>query len=212
MIKKSIILSVVVAGAMFAGGAAYLMKDVSSTDQQGEATQVAAEIHTISHSDRPKYTNMKDLSQASDLVFVGTVEGIDGTRNLARNPQDPTQEDPNIYIEGVDYNVKVTEILKGQADSNVLVTEQKQMRLGKDQPMVPDEHYIGLTPGQSYIFFVKKSNITGRYFSVGDPFFFAIENNKAVLKTKEKDLLDIYKTEDVNLFKKAVKEAVKEGK
>jgi|GEM_PF-2532129 len=207
---KKMVLFAVTIGVIFVGGAVYFIKDEGDIHKQLGTAKVTRHIHTISHSDRPKYTNIKDLSKASDCIFVGTVEGVAGTRNLARNPNDPTEEDPNIYVEGVDYNVKVIEVLKGKADSHVLVTEQKQMRLDKDGPMVQDEHYIGLTSGQTYIFFVKKSNLTGRYYSVGDPFFFAIDNNKVVLKTKEKDLLDLYKPEEAKAFKAKVKEAVEE--
>jgi hypothetical protein len=205
MNKKSIIFSVIVVTLLLMG-TVFFRNGVNMKSQQEGATKVAAKSNSITYSDRPKYTNMKDLLQASDLVFQGTVEGVYSKRNLARNPQNPSEEDPNIYVEGIDYNVKVNEILKGQADSNVLVTEQKQMQLGKDQSMVQDEHYLGLDSGHTYIFFVKKSNTTGRYYSVGDPFFFEIENNKAMLKTTEKGLLNNFKVEDVNLFKKEIKE------
>ncbi|KAF0994218.1 hypothetical protein [Geobacillus sp. TFV-3] len=207
---KKMAMSIVTIGVIFIGGVVYFIKDGGNTDKQIGSADVTKQTHTFSHSDRPKYTNIKDLGKASDCIFVGTVEGVAGTRNLARNPNDPVEEAPNIYVEGVDYNVKVIEVLKGKADSHVLVTEQKQTKLGKDEPMVVDEHYIGLTSGQTYIFFVKKSNLTGRYYSVGDPFFFALENNQVVLKTKEKDLLEIYKPEEVKAFKARVKEAVEE--
>ncbi|PWK15977.1 hypothetical protein [Tumebacillus permanentifrigoris] len=206
MDKKRIALSVVVAGSLLAGGVAYSMKDIKSTVPIAASPQVATETHSTIHADRPQYSNINDLRQASDLIFMGTVQGIDGTRNLARDPQNPLQEDPNLYIEGVDYKVKVVESLKGKAEADVLVTEQKQMRLSKDQPMVLDEDYIGLNTGQTYIFFVKKSTSTGRYYSAGVPFFFVIENNMAVLKTTEKDLEALYKPADVTSFKKAVKE------
>ncbi|MGB8955534.1 MAG: hypothetical protein WCC10_09175 [Tumebacillaceae bacterium] len=203
MTNKNRIVSLAVVALLLAGGAAVSMKkDTNSMQQAIPQTNTYA----VSHSDRPVYSDLKDLREACDLIFVGTVEGTTGTRNLARDPKNPELEDPNVYSEGIDYKVKVDEVLKGQADSSVTVIVQKQSKPGPDKPMQIDEHYIPLDAGGAYIFFVRKSTISNRYFSAGDPFFFKIENNKAVLKSTEKELLKIYQPQDLNVFKKVVKE------
>lgn len=204
LLRKTFLL-VSISCAIVIGGAIFLIK-YEKPPQQKKTYHMTAETEVISHSDRPKYMNIEDLVGASDLVFVGTVEGINNTRNLARDPEDPQKEDADNYVEGVDYKVKVNEMLKGEADPVVLVTEQRERKF-KGEPTIMDEHYIGLKSNGSYIFFVKKSNTTGRYYSAGDPFFFAIEENKAVLKTTEKDLLEIYEPKDVSAFKEDIKTA-----
>lgn len=161
--------------------------------------------YTVSQSDRPSYTNLDDITKASDAVFIGTVDSIAGTRNLARNPKDPSKEDENITVEGVDYKVTVLEYLKGSDGNQVLVTEQKQNKLDKNEPFVKDEHYIGLNPGATYVFFAKKSTSTGRYYSAGDPFFFELKNNTVKLLTTEDNLKTYFKDTDVKTFKDKVK-------
>jgi hypothetical protein len=78
MIKKRIVLSVVVAGSLLAGATVYSVKEVNSAVPPVSSPQVATVTQTTNHSDRPIYTNINDLRMASDLIFVGTVEGIDG--------------------------------------------------------------------------------------------------------------------------------------
>jgi hypothetical protein len=170
------------------------------------STKVETETSAIVQ-DRPSYTDLSTLTNESDAVFIGEVEKIEGTRNLAKNPQDPSKEDENIYVEGVDYRVNILEYLKGNDNNQVIVTEQKQLRLEKDKPLVKDEHYIGLNPKETYVFFAKKSPKTGKYFSAGDPFFFEIKNNTVKILTNEKNLLDHFKDKGLDEFKAKVKEA-----
>ena len=208
MIKKKYRLYIyVLVGAFLLGGTYTVVTGVVNLSiGAAKVSDPIQAVRIVSHADRPTYSNLLDVTNASDAVFIGTVEGVDGTRNLARNPQDPSKEDPERYVEGVDYRVDVSELLKGNdTDKQVLVTETKLQRIGKEQVEVPDANYIGLVPGQSYIFFVKKSAVSGRYNATGQPFIFSVNNNKVELQTTEKDLMEQYQVEELITFKDKVK-------
>jgi hypothetical protein len=202
--KKGIVSGLIVSAAVVT---VCLYACVFSSSLVRPSSVHAQELKTTSFADTPTYSNITELTNASTAVFIGKVEGEAGTRNLARDPQDPTKEDPNVYVEAVDYNVKVSSFLKGDPQSNVLVTEEQQMRSSKNEPFVLAEHFIKLNPGETYVFFAQKSNISGRYFATGQPFFFSVKENVAQVNTTEQELLQQFKPTDLASFVKQVKEA-----
>ncbi|KEO84265.1 hypothetical protein [Tumebacillus flagellatus] len=171
-----------------------------SSTTVGNATNQAASVVTTSHSDIPIHRDMTSLVNAATYVLVGKVEGVAGTRNFARDVQDSAKEDPENYVEGVDYKVKVSEVLKGEiTEKEILVTETRSVRFGKNAPSTVSDQYVGLKEGEDYVFFAQKSETSGRFFNVGQPFFFALKNNQVELKSNEKQLADkfpIMKFED----------------
>jgi hypothetical protein len=194
------------AGAVAVGALAiagfYAMSPIKQLPPDAQPTTV------IHHSDIPQYSEIKKLVSSSDAVFIGTVEGISGTRNLARDPKDPSKEDPEILVEGVDYKVTIKEFLKGHdQDPQVLVTENRSVQYRKNDPVAVDEHFIDLIPGETYVFFTDKSQTTGRYFATGDPFFFQINHSSVQVKSNSKELEKYFPTEDVSTFSKKVKDA-----
>lgn len=156
-------------------------------------------------SDTLAYSDVAAMKQQADAVFIGTIVGVAGTRNLARDPQDPSKEDPNTLIEGIDYNVKVSEFLKGADQDTVVVTEMKQLQ-SKGFKASMDEHYIGLKPGETYVFFVTKSPTTGKYMGVGQPFLFEVKDKLVKVKNNDANLVKAFKDQDLDTFKKEIKE------
>ncbi len=99
-------------------------------------------------------SNLPDLARASDVVLVGVIDKASGTRNLARNPKNLSQEDPNIVVVGQDYLMTVTSVLKGSAPAKSTITVARgrgtQARGVKD-----DTDWIPLTAGQEYVLFLR---------------------------------------------------------
>ncbi|UYX53654.1 hypothetical protein M3Y14_05785 [Bacillus thuringiensis] len=63
--------------------------------------------------DFPSTSRLEDMVKEADVVAIGNYDGLDSTWNMARNPQDISQEDQENYVEGHLYNFNVKEVLKG---------------------------------------------------------------------------------------------------
>lgn len=99
-------------------------------------------------------TNLTDLARASDVVLVGVIDKASGTRNLARNPRDLSQEDPNLVVVGQDYLVTVSNVLKGSAPAKATITVAR----GRGTPsrgVKDDDDWTPLTAGQEYVLFLR---------------------------------------------------------
>jgi hypothetical protein len=99
-------------------------------------------------------TTLTDLTHASDVVLIGVVDKESGTRNLARNPKDLSQEDRNLIVVGQDYLVSVTSVLKGSAPAKSTITVAR----GRGTPsrgVKDDIDWIPLVTGQEYVLFLK---------------------------------------------------------
>lgn len=76
----------------------------------------------------------RDLSSAvrmSDVIVIGTVTAVGGTRNLARNPKDLTREDENLVVTGQDYAFAVDEALKGAVGQSITVTSARKASVNR---------------------------------------------------------------------------------
>ena len=191
-----------IAGALLCG----IVYIVAVSPSPVETVRPSDAPRIVVTSDRPAFQTVADLRKESDAVFVGTVKGIVGTRNLARDQNDPSKDDPNLYIEGVDYSVNILEYLKGDDTKQVIVTEQKQIRPTPEDPLVLDEDYVGMKDGETYIFFMKKSATTGKYFGVGNPFFFRVKGSTVEVMTKQDSIKSQFAQSDLSSFKQQVRD------
>jgi hypothetical protein len=99
--------------------------------------------------------SLSDLVQASDVVLVGVVEKESGTRNLARNPQNLAQEDPNIVVVGQDYVVNVIQVLKGSAITRSTITVARG-RGTTARGVKDDDDWLPLAVEAQYVLFLKQ--------------------------------------------------------
>ncbi|HEU4962563.1 MAG TPA: hypothetical protein VFV52_01700 [Bacilli bacterium] len=182
-----------------------LLFGCSSSNVAVEKTSAGQKLTVTSHADIPVYADLAKLTSDADAVVIGTVSNIEGSRNLARDPNNPAKEDPNILIEGVDYRVHVQEYIKGAGTKSLLITETKQKRMGKDAPMVSEEGYMELESGSTYVFFVKKSPTSGRYYGVGQPFIFEVTEGQVQAKGKNPEWTKPFKPKDLTTFIEDVK-------
>ncbi len=117
-----------------------------------------------------------ELVRASNVVVLGVVEGAAGTRNMARNPQNPLEEDRNYVVLGQDYRVRVSTILKGNAPDLLTVTVAKAHGVAGKAP-VGDHGFIPLTSGGHYVLFLRKQvDGTAGFVPAPEPFRFRISD------------------------------------
>jgi len=98
--------------------------------------------------------SLSELVRASDVVLVGVIEKESGTRNLARNPRNLAQEDPNIVVIGQDYVVDVIEVLKGSAIPHSTITVSRGRGMTA-RGVKDDESWLPLVVGEQYVLFLR---------------------------------------------------------
>jgi hypothetical protein len=72
------------------------------------------------------------LVRASDVVVVGTVVSLGGTRVVSRDPNDITREDPNYVGIAQDYAFAVESSIKGEVSGTITVTISSSSRVKRD--------------------------------------------------------------------------------
>jgi len=100
-------------------------------------------------------TTLQELVAKSDVVALATVERELGTRNLARDVNDLTREDPGLQIVGQDYAVTVQSAFKGGASGQVVVTIARGRAAAGTRPR-DDEDFLPLKIGQTYALFLRR--------------------------------------------------------
>jgi hypothetical protein len=106
--------------------------------------------------------SLRELVAKSTLIVVGQVSGTGETINLARNPNDITQPDPNILILGQVYPVTVERYLKGTGDRILNVVQPEAFlteRIPKTQANIANAmanyKYIPFRSGTKYLLFLE---------------------------------------------------------
>lgn len=111
--------------------------------------------------------NLPDLVRSADLIIVGSVVNAGGTRNLARNPRDLTQEDPNTLVLGQDYAVQVEAVLKGRPMESLVVSLSK-LHGASTPPHTQDDGFVPLLVGGRYVLFLQRAiGFSGSVYGVG---------------------------------------------
>lgn len=129
---------------------------------------------------------MTELASASDLIVVGTILQATGTRNLARQVGDATQEANDVVVLGQDYTLRVETALKGGATSGSEITVSLAKWHGvRGQTTATDPGYTPFTVGASYALFLKPlGDNTGAYGQGLEPFRFRVEGLSAHPESK----------------------------
>ena len=104
------------------------------------------------------------MVKEADVVAIGNYDGFDSTWNMARNPQDISQEDQENYVEGHLYNFNVKEVLKGdplqgRMKINYRYAEQIEIDDSNSKVVNEDPLYIKPEIGKKYMLFLKKMKI-----------------------------------------------------
>lgn len=100
-------------------------------------------------------TDVAALSNASDVIVVGTILGEGGVRNIARDPNDLSREHPTLKVLAQEYRVSVESSLKGVVTGAIVVTVSRwDQQLGLDPVAV--ESFVPLDVGARYLLFLRR--------------------------------------------------------
>ncbi|PEX81521.1 cardiolipin synthase [Bacillus cereus] len=132
--------------------------------------------------DFPSTSRLEDMVKEADVVAIGNYDGFDSTWNMARNPQDISQEDRENYVEGHLYNFNVKEVLKGdplqdRMKINYRYAEQIEIDDSNSKVVNEDPLYIKPEIGKKYMLFLKKDENMNHYFGAIEPFSIMFDEN-----------------------------------
>lgn len=134
---------------------------------------------TTTHSDEAIATNIDQAILNAPIVIMGIVaDGKGEPRNLRRDLTDPTKEDARVVVPGTDYNVTVTQVLKG----NLEIGSRMKIAIGggnhksKKAPL-----RATVLAGVEYIFTIAPSSSGAQqYYGIIEPFIYQFKDNRVV--------------------------------
>ncbi|MDM5188799.1 cardiolipin synthase [Bacillus sp. DX4.1] len=161
----------------------------------------------ILSKDFPATSDLNQMINEADVVVIGEYEGLDSKWNMARNPNNPLEEDKENYVEGHLYNFNISETIKGTTenkkikinhrfaetvkleDSDAVVAPDGTIKKEATKVVTKDVEnkdplYIEPKISKKYMMFLKKDQLFGNYYGAIEPFAITFdENNKAELQT-----------------------------
>lgn len=137
-------------------------------------------------------TSIAELAARAKLIVVGQVVKVDDIVNMARNPDDPTKPDEEIFIVGQVYMVSVNQFLKGNEKPEIIYVVQREGFLGPSVPKNDSEiekaraieKYVPLSLNKEYLMFLEPmlGYPEGKYYvGVAQPWRFSVSDTKQVL-------------------------------
>lgn len=131
--------------------------------------------------DYPTSATIKDLSKSSDIIVSGHYLGFDKSWNMARDPENISQEDSTKKVEGRIYNFKVDKFIKGSGSNSIKVNLTYKLSDG-----TIFENYEEPKIGNQVVLFLKYDSNFDNYYAPSYPFEFGTDNGKLQLDTHSK--------------------------
>jgi hypothetical protein len=151
-------------------------------------------------SDYPTAEELNEMVNSAEVVVVGEYMGFDSSWNMARNPNNISDEDEERYVEGRLYSFNVEDVLKGNlADETVLVNHKysETRKMTESNAVINaegiivteatvtneisftliDALYIEPEIGVKYVLFLAKDNNFGNYYGSVEPFIIKISDD-----------------------------------
>jgi hypothetical protein len=162
--------------------------------------------------DFPSTSDLEEMAAEADLVVIGSYSSFDSKWNMARNPEDPSKEDTENYVEGHLYNFNIDEVIKGIESNEVIKVNHRYLEeltlvdsneeinsdgtIKKEATKVTtkkvkhnDPLYIEPKLNQNYMLFLKKNSAMNNYFGAIEPFIVKI--NSQGYAELQSNLLDL---------------------
>jgi hypothetical protein len=128
--------------------------------------------------------SIAELTNKSKLIVIGQVVKIDDIVNMARDINDPSKPDNQVYVVGQVYQVNVKKFLKGSEAETIFVV-QREGFLGESEAKTKTdiqkaksvENFIPMGVDKEYLMFLKPmlGFPDGKYYvGVAQPWRFAI--------------------------------------
>ena len=158
------------------------------------------------HTDYPVVTSLEDMRKVSTYILVGHFNGEYETWNMARNPENLSEEDEKNRVEGRLYQFEVEKVLRGDVTektvdvnftyskavesivSNAEIDEEGNITKEATESKtynytVQDPLFIEPSTTDTYILFLLKNSQQNNYYGAIEPFRIRLEGDKAVLET-----------------------------
>ncbi|KQL12436.1 hypothetical protein [Psychrobacillus sp. FJAT-21963] len=202
--KKSKKMAIVIPLAVVIGFGGYM----TLSGQVHSLAGIEKEPQTVILSkDFPSTSDLNVMIDEADLVVIGHYNGLDSKWNMARNPNNPSQEDTENYVEGHLYNFKISETIKGASDSKQIqvnhrfaetvvlevsdavvspegIVTKEATKVDMKEIENKDPLFIEPANGKKYMLFLKKNEDLGSYYGAIEPFSISFDkNDKAELQT-----------------------------
>jgi len=188
--------AVALAGALAVVGVVFVVSKYNTKATQQSPSEIAATEgfnFTVDHvtsehvnpdgtvdvlfSDIRVYSTIEGLANDAPVIVVGEVISKGGSRNLARNPADPTQEADDHKTMSQEYYFQVEHYLKGSGESQILIVYPAYtIRSDGTEFEAPE---LPLQLGGRYILFLAKNNNNNTYYGIGEPWQFQLVDGRA---------------------------------
>jgi hypothetical protein len=199
-VKVSQLLSMKVIGAVLIAQVAAIAVVVSGFERQAFS----------SHGELIVASDMATLARMSDVIVLGTVTAKGGTRDLARDPKNPSRPDPNRTVTAQDYVVSVDSTIKGRVDREITVTSARSgvVRHNGRTGEFDYENFVPLAVGSRYALLLRSSsNIPGVYIMAFEPSRFELGAEARVL-SKWTDAKTLFPDTSAEVFVNRIRAAV----
>lgn len=202
-IKKKLTITIILLGViLWVGGYLVFSNLLDNTNNINEGDKTV-----LLSSDYPITSELSEMIDEADIVVIGEYKNFDSKWNMARNPENIMEEDPDNYTEGHLYNFEISKKIKGETESNQIKVNHRYSEiilLEESNEVINDEGiivreatkvitkeienidplYIEPTIGQKYMLFLSEDEVFGSYYGAIEPFAIVFdENDVAELKT-----------------------------
>lgn len=152
---------------------ALLLSSLVGCGKTNQSNSNRNESVTVTHYDYPTAVNIKGVINEAEIIVIGKYAQYDSSWNMARNPDDITNEDPNMYVEGKLYRFTVDKYLKGNGSSSILVNKKFKNKDGQI-----DERYVEPIFDETVVLFLKYEKDFKNYYGAIQPFEFKLNDNQ----------------------------------
>ncbi|UTR13118.1 cardiolipin synthase [Salipaludibacillus sp. LMS25] len=149
------------------------------------------EIYITYSADFPVTEELEEMAEEAEVIAFGTYEGLNSNWNMARDPNDPSKEDQENYVEGKLYDFQVEEYILGDGDEKIQINlrYKEEIKVEDSEGKIHtienvDPLFIEPEIGEKYIVFLKKDDDFGNYYGAIEPFQVVFDaEERAILKT-----------------------------
>lgn len=207
--RKAIGISLVIA-AVAVSTVLLIGKNIEKMPSKEQGDELAAQpVPVLEGSYNKAFLDLDTMVSKTEIIVIGRIDGVAGTRNMARDPNDPTRPDPNHQVIGLDYKVQVERYLKGTGTPELLVT-QPQFSVTESGEKVTYGSYVDMETGGRYLLFIRQSlDGSGRFVGAGEPWRFSLGSGRARIQSNEhafqEKFPDLTETELVGRVQAAIK-------
>lgn len=170
-------------------------RTASTTPASATRTPIS-ELQVFNSASYITATSISELTNKSTIVVIGQAVSVGDVINLARDIDDISKPDPNLFGIGQVYEFEVTSYLKGEQDISgvnmiyivqpegmIILSDQKPPSKDDIEKAQAKEEYVPIKVGSEYVLFLEPlkgfPELKLHYTGVAHPWRFALVNGCA---------------------------------